>query len=358
MKEQEFPIPDGTYLSLKDWYKTNYEFDMPLKVIEVKVPLPNVLVFEPNPRKKPMWSDELYIGEIPNGRVYGEQGIVISQDNKLLWDVSFEWFKEPNEHSVFKLDFLPEPSYLDETVAALTHIDSNNYYHWMFEVLPRIQALKAMDIKIDRYIFNHSFLPYQLETLSKLGINFEDIIHAKEGAHIQAKKLVVVSIPEFASDWACEFLRDNLLPKNNWAPKKEYERIYISRKGSRSIVNEDEILEALKDYKFKTIRLEEFRVSKQIEIFHSASVIISPHGAGLTNLAFCRPGTKVLEIYPESYINPIYWLICQFVNAEHHYYIGKGVKPEGNYYKKFNNKDNISINTSELVQEVENLLDS
>ena len=34
--------------------------------------------------------------------------------------------------------------------------------------------------------------------------------------------------------------------------------------------------------------------------------MVGVHGAALTNLAFCRPGTRVLEILGQEYVNPCY----------------------------------------------------
>lgn len=39
----------------------------------------------------------------------------------------------------------------------------------------------------------------------------------------------------------------------------------------------------------------------QTALFHSADFIVAPHGAALANLMFCRPGTTVLEIFPDNF---------------------------------------------------------
>ena len=47
----------------------------------------------------------------------------------------------------------------------------------------------------------------------------------------------------------------------------------------------------------------------QIEAFRSARIVISVHGAGLTNLLFCQPGTLVIELLPSNHIKSAYcWL--------------------------------------------------
>ena len=44
------------------------------------------------------------------------------------------------------------------------------------------------------------------------------------------------------------------------------------------------------------IKLSELSFNEQIKIFNEAKIIIGSHGAGLTNLIFCEPSTKVIEI--------------------------------------------------------------
>ena len=47
----------------------------------------------------------------------------------------------------------------------------------------------------------------------------------------------------------------------------------------------------------------------QIVAFRSATIIIAPHGGGLTNIIFCRAGTAVIEFQlPQTGI--MYWHIA------------------------------------------------
>ena len=41
-------------------------------------------------------------------------------------------------------------------------------------------------------------------------------------------------------------------------------------------------------------------LAEQIEAFRNARIVLSPHGAGLTNILFCRPNTTLIEIFPEG----------------------------------------------------------
>ena len=47
---------------------------------------------------------------------------------------------------------------------------------------------------------------------------------------------------------------------------------------------------------FEVVHLEDTQWIEQIRLFQNARVIAGPHGAGLSNLVFARPGTIVIEL--------------------------------------------------------------
>jgi tetratricopeptide (TPR) repeat protein len=71
------------------------------------------------------------------------------------------------------------------------------------------------------------------------------------------------------------------------------------------------------------VLLESMDLNEQIALFASAKVIVAPHGSGLTNIMFCKPGTKVIELMSPNYIRHYYWAISQQLNLEHYYITGK-----------------------------------
>ena len=44
--------------------------------------------------------------------------------------------------------------------------------------------------------------------------------------------------------------------------------------------------------------------------FVAASVVVGAHGAGLANLVFCRPGTRILEFMPMDHVRPYYFTLA------------------------------------------------
>ena len=50
-------------------------------------------------------------------------------------------------------------------------------------------------------------------------------------------------------------------------------------------------------------KTEKLPFEKQIYLFSNASTIVGAHGAAFTNIIFCKPGTKIIEIIPADHPN-------------------------------------------------------
>ncbi|WP_052342752.1 glycosyltransferase family 61 protein [Bacillus sp. EB01] len=340
--EQLLP-PIGIYNSLKDWFsytdpnESEYHQIYPATSFKRTIKHP--------PSRYPIVLEGGDIGIIPHGGIWGLNGAIITANNHLIWDVSKEMVETPYKHSIFKQKSLPPVSHYYKSAADLTHVFSENYYHWLYEVLPRIHLLEQRGIKPEYYICKYNALPFQSETLSQLGF-LEKIVITNHDTHLQAEELIVPSQPSYATKWGFDFLRRSFLKENSLKPSK---RIYIRRKGYRRITNQGDIDELLFKYKFLQVELETLSFFEQVQLFSSAEIIIAAHGAGLANLTFCTPGTQVLEIFSPTYITPLYWTISNFGNLNYHYYIGQ--LSEQDKYKSdqgWHGTDNIVINLSKL----------
>ena len=168
----------------------------------------------------------------------------------------------------------------------------------------------------------------------------------------------VASIPRVNNQfpaWGFDFLRENFLPcKANINP---IPRLYISRSKARyrRVQNEEAVIQCLSKFGFTPVWLEEYDFATQIALFSGAEVIISPHGAGLTNLIWCNLGTKVLEVFSPNYVNPCFWTIANQVGLEYFYIIGKGRRPP-NLCDPYLVQDCIEVPIEELEQGLEKLL--
>ncbi|MEM7761150.1 MAG: glycosyltransferase family 61 protein, partial [Cyanobacteria bacterium P01_A01_bin.40] len=160
-----------------------------------------------------------------------------------------------------------------------------------------------------------------------LGIPQDKIIESDRQSHVQATELIVPSFPGYL-DWVSEgtikFLRQTFLPQVSLT-KTSKQKIYVSRAKAknRQLINEAEVSKLLAKQGFKTVFLEELSVLEQVAVFINAEIIVSPHGSGLTNLVFCAPNTKVVELFSPNYLRTDYWMISQQLQLQHYYLVGE-----------------------------------
>ncbi len=307
-----------------------------------------------------------FVALVPDGRFWlnknQDKSAIITSDNKILGDISPDFpvlspghpDKHPSKHSIFSVGKLPPIHRIDGTVAVLAGLLNDVYFHWMFDILPRIELLNKSGLniaEIDKFLVSSS-QAFQKETLEALGIPETKILETDNYHHLEAKTLIVPSFPgtiAWMPKWAVDFLRSVFLGEKS----AKTERIYISRKetANRRIINEDEIINLLNQFGFKSVTLESMTVAEQAALLANAQVVIAPHGGGLTNTVFCNPGTKVIEIFAPNYVYPCYWLISNLVNLEYYYLLGEN--PEGFYLHKLLYPDarieDIFVNPDELI---------
>lgn len=93
------------------------------------------------------------------------------------------------------------------------------------------------------------------------------------------------------------------------------ERVFISRKKTRRLVNEDEIEQTLQEYGFEKVYFEDLLISEQWSITRNAKVIVGMHGAALSNLVFNRKGVKVVELFHPGYVVDLYRKITNAIGG-------------------------------------------
>lgn len=296
-----------------------------------------------------------YILEIPDGRVYGQDGIVITPDNKMLDDVNYLYnlyTKDSFKHEVFTRFKMPKPQVINAQVAVMSTFGSNCYYHWMFDVLPKFKLLIDADITPDFYVLNYEMKKFQVDSLKKLGITEQKIVTTHKDMHIKADSLIIPSMPGYTESklWGVEFLK-NLFFENK-LEKNFNKKIFINRRNtfSRRIINEEEVQNYLKDNEIEEVFLEDYDLNEQANIISNAELVIAIHGSGLTNLIFARENTKVIEIFPPHMMVDCYWILCNLLGLKNHQLICKSPKGKIKVNNKKYNHTDIYIDMNKLEE--------
>lgn len=269
---------------------------------------------------------------IPAVKLISIQKAKVSPDGIITQGLTFlpESFASPNHISswIAKIKFLTKNPFfkyhseLYQDVYWITDNWSNSYFHWMTDVLPKLELLKDKITEQD-ILFPISYQGIEYVRSSLLPFSIKNIKYIDR-----------------------VYLCDNLLVLTNTAPTGNYnesiirnlrnlytnfyinsgndmgDKIYISRKKARRrrILNEDKVIEVLKNYGFKVVLFEDCSFEQQVKISLNANYIISNHGAGLTNIMFMKSGGCVFEIRKEGdTLNNCYFALASALNLRYFY---------------------------------------
>lgn len=97
--------------------------------------------------------------------------------------------------------------------------------------------------------------------------------------------------------------------------KQTPERVFISRKGTRRLINENEVEQTLQEYGFEKFYFEDIPISEQWSLAKNAKLIVGLHGAALSSLVFNRNAVKVVELFHPGYVVNMYRHITNAVGG-------------------------------------------
>jgi capsular polysaccharide biosynthesis protein len=125
-----------------------------------------------------------------------------------------------------------------------------------------------------------------------------------------------------ASSLAIEWLRRKVPAPPSSNPVR---RLYISRRDAkiRSVTNEAEVEAALGDLGFVTVVPSEHSLSRQVELFRNADIVLGSHGAAFANLAFAKKGTAIIEVFEPGHFNPAYTRIAAINRLRYGFLVGR-----------------------------------
>ncbi|WP_160317889.1 glycosyltransferase 61 family protein [Cobetia sp. UCD-24C] len=176
-----------------------------------------------------------------------------------------------------------------------------NYWHWLNNFLPRLFIAQAGNINFNnlKLIVNDNVTDVQLQHLDWLGINRDNICKVGEISNVKLNRIYVPSLlanktlPVGLGSYYLESFKDVLnVTDVSSSPK----RVYLSREKSRGrkVYNKKDFDSWLTDNNFTTIHAEDLTPQQQVNIFNNADYVVTPHGAGVANLNFCKSTCKVI----------------------------------------------------------------
>jgi hypothetical protein len=229
--------------------------------------------------------------------------------------------------------------HIDQPALLMSTPGYQGYFHWHVDVLPLIACLDSMAHGKPQVILcARGESAWQQESLQLLRQRFPQHEYRlyTELKILQVRELLYSS--GLAGRGA--FLSTDLVPfyealiapcTHTTVPDGIGRRLYLSRRGQsrRTMSNEAQIEALVSSRGFSVIDPAQYSYQQQIAMFQQASTIVSPHGAGLTNLLFCRAGVTVIELFGDAYINRSLQRVANLKQARYGYVVGKSTARPG-----------------------------
>lgn len=191
------------------------------------------------------------------------------------------------------------------TISLLDEFNNGlNFCHWTLDYLPRLLFAKQVGASFDNIVgpvpltpgFHRDSLATTLPGRSYMNLEngvlykFERLIYC-DNYQSNLRHPAYDCHPDLIS-----LLRKELAPTGT---PNAFKKIYVPRRHSRRVANDQELWAVLAKLGFVRLDTDAMPLGEQIAAFENASHVVAPHGAALTNLLFCRPGTHVLELFPK-----------------------------------------------------------
>ncbi|HCR3763789.1 TPA: glycosyltransferase family 61 protein [Citrobacter freundii] len=196
--------------------------------------------------------------------------------------------------------------YIDKAVFLPIDHACNNYYHALSECFGGLKFISELpsDIPI---IYTEDRFEVLDFIAARLCIDRSRFISIKSLSNTIVRK--ALQLYPYSFTWSQDIF---LFFKGISYPQTSQLKIYVSRrKSSRGPSNELDVETELQGLGFDILYAEELSFSEQVRIFSNASILVSPHGAGLTNILFMPKSSALVEIFNRDYIQPDFYLRSQ-----------------------------------------------
>ena len=260
-------------------------------------------------------------------RNYTLENVVLDADSLILFRdgraiPETEYFASPDAVRQLpdRADLTPLPD--DEDLILGYNNAHWGYQHWLTQCLPAIDwSLRQKRTRGVRLILP-SLEPWQADLLALLGydrvarltpppgmlyrvprLEYSEFLNGTTSfgiclSALATAKRIADAVPSLASDDKILFI-DEVSPYHG------------------SIRNEGAMIDMLRRRGITIVEHGRLRADERINLFRNADAVIGPHGQGLTDVVFCRPGTLLWEWMPRHHQNASFNRLAQAARVDY-----------------------------------------
>jgi len=209
---------------------------------------------------------------------------------------------------------------------------SNGFFHWVAESLPKLwwvrDRLGTVVLILPSFAGRFRYMPESLAVWPELRF----LVVPPKTRWVLEDAIVLPALaptgnyrPDFVAGLA-------LVWRGRLGVRAPHRRLYVSRAKApwRKIRNEEDVWAVLEARGFERVFLEDVDFEAQVRLLAETAVLVSNHGAGLTNLLFMVAGTKVVEIrLKDDRSNNCYFSLAAAVQVEYLYLLADPAEGAG-----------------------------
>jgi hypothetical protein len=191
------------------------------------------------------------------------------------------------------------PRMFDAPVLDLRGVEPNNISHLLLDAIPYCLRARAAAVSNTVFLFR-KMAPRFAELLQIF-----DIVPRYEPGKVAAnviklrgaRGLAVFNLIDTFDCTAFSFFPDTYLPFD-FSSSTGFDRIFLARRGPRSLLNHGEIERVVAAYGYRTVFMEDYSLRDQLSIGARARHVVALHGAAMSLLAVNRGIESIVEILP------------------------------------------------------------
>jgi Glycosyltransferase 61 len=324
----EHPVRHDLKVWATSWDAAEYSVLEPARL--TTRPLPRTVEVEVDASFAPLCSfpvPERALVKIPNGRVRGRAGLVVLPNGEFAGELVA--MTADGQHTILRAERayyepLPERSIVRKgNYYPVLGLGVDHYYHWSHDVIMRMRGIAdrlPTDIKL---IVPEGMQPFQLETLSLLGLDDRERVPFPATDVWELENLYVVKPTlktQIDSPEPYRWFREAAMARYGIAEVPPMRRLLVTRRHDEHwrTTNEDEVDSLLSKYGFETVAPARLSFREQIELFGQADIIVGT-GAGLMNMVFSPPGTQILQFQDPGHVVHALWTMAAAMDFDYHY---------------------------------------
>ena len=252
-------------------------------------------------------------------------GIENLGDPAVLATFDHNYTMTPANELALKDEFLRDAEHVDCIALPVCGLGFPNYGHFLYDGLPAVflQAQLLSDLPLR--IVGQRLSAWQQAILDALGLSprYMEVRGPIVFRHVLTSTLTALHV-----SYPTSFIRPmfDFLRFRSGASSSLARRVFLTRGGHddrRRLRNRTAVEATLAGLGFAIVRPDRLSFDEQIALCAGATFVIAETGAAMANIGFCHPGTKILEIQPERFVEGWARGMCLMFGHRWHLYVAK-----------------------------------